>query len=112
MTTQLIDLSDDASFEDGFPFAAFDWLRDNEPVHWHAPTEATPDKEGFWVVSRYADVMTVFRTPDLFSSDKAGARTRGGTTLKDERAAGKVLNYTDDPHHRTLRNLVNKGFTN
>jgi cytochrome P450 len=31
--------------------------------------------------------------------------------LKDERAAGKVLNYTDDPHHKVLRGLVNKGFT-
>jgi cytochrome P450 len=112
MTPPLVDLSDDASFAGGFPHAAFDWLRDHDPVHWHEPTAVTPDGEGFWVVSRHADINTVFRSPDLFSSDKAGARTGGGTTLKDERAAGKVLNYTDDPHHRTLRNLVNKGFTN
>ena len=112
MTTPMVDLSNDASFAAGFPHAAFEWLRENDPVHWHEPTEATPDRQGFWVVSRYADVNHVFRSPDIFSSDKAGGRTGGGTTLKDERAAGKVLNYTDDPHHRTLRNLVNKGFTN
>ena len=76
------------------------------------PTDATPDGEGFWVVSRYADVNAVFRTPEIFSSDKGGDRTGGGTTLKDERAAGKILNYTDAPHHRVLRNLVNKGFNN
>ncbi len=112
MTSPMVDLSDDASFAGGFPHDAFAWLRDHDPVHWHEPTAVTPDGEGFWVVSRYADVNTVFRSPDLFSSDKAGGRKAGGTTLKDERAAGKVLNYTDDPHHRILRNLVNKGFTN
>jgi len=112
MTAPMVDLSHDASFAGGFPHATFDWLRDNDPVHWHAPTEATPDGEGFWVVSRYEDINAVFRTPELFSSDKGGDRRGGGTTLKDERAAGKILNYTDAPHHRTLRNLVNKGFNN
>ena len=55
--------------------------------------------------------MEVFRTPETFSSNKGGQRREGGTTLKDERAAGKVLNYTDNPQHKTLRQLVNKGFT-
>ncbi len=106
-----VDLSDDLSFRDGFPHPFFTWLRENEPVYWHAPTPATPDGEGFWVVSRYDDVMEVLRHAELFSSDTGGERKGGGTTLKDERAAGKVLNYTDDPHHRVLRSLVNKGFT-
>jgi cytochrome P450 len=55
--------------------------------------------------------MEVFRTPETFSSNTGGQRRGGGTTLKDERAAGKVLNYTDNPQHKTLRQLVNKGFT-
>ncbi len=106
-----VDLSSDLSFKDGFPHAFFTWLRENDPVHWHKPTPVTPDGEGFWVVSRYDDVMEVLRQPEIFSSDTGGDRRGGGTTLKDERAAGKILNYTDDPHHRVLRSLVNKGFT-
>ncbi|MDP6876648.1 MAG: cytochrome P450 [Alphaproteobacteria bacterium] len=106
-----VDLSDDASFRDGFPHGFFTWLRRNDPIHWHEPTAVTPDGEGFWVVSRYDDIMEVLRTPEIFSSNTGGTRQGGGTTLKDERAAGKILNYSDDPHHRVLRGLVNKGFT-
>ncbi len=106
-----VDLSDDTSFRNGFPHEFFTWLRQNDPVHWHEATPVTPDGEGFWVVSRYDDVMTVLRTPEIYSSNTGGDRQGGGTTMKDERAAGKILNYTDDPHHRVLRSLVNKGFT-
>ena len=106
-----VDLSDNTAFGAGFPHDTFNWLRKHDPIHWHDATPKSPDGEGFWVVSRYDDIMEVFRTPELFSSNSGGGRTGGGTTLKDERAAGKVLNYTDDPQHRTLRQLVNKGFT-
>ena len=108
---EAVDLSDDLSFKHGFPHPFFTWLRENDPVHWHAPTPITPDGEGFWVVSRYDHAMEVLRNAEIYSSDTGGDRQGGGTTLKDERAAGKVLNYTDDPHHRVLRSLVNKGFT-
>lgn len=110
MSGRNVDLSDGRSFADGFPHAAFGWLRDNDPVHWHAPTPHTPDGEGFWVVSRYEEVMQVLRDAPTFSSETGGGRTGGGTSLKDERAVGKILNYTDDPRHRLLRGLVNKGF--
>lgn len=106
-----VDLSDDRSFAQGFPHAFFTWLRAHAPVYWHAPTAATPDGEGFWVLSRHADVDAVLMDPASFSSDKGGARTKGGTAIKDEPTAGKVLNHTDDPYHRRLRELVNKGFT-
>ena len=111
MSGRKVDLSDNLAFGEGFPHATFTWLRDNDPVHWHDATPKSPDGEGFWVVSRYNDIMEVFRTPAIFSSNTGGDRTGGGTTLKDERAAGKVLNYTDNPQHKTLRQLVNKGFT-
>ena len=106
-----IDLSDDQSFAQGFPHEFFTWLREHEPVYWHEPTAVTPDGEGFWVVSRYEDVAAIMMDSKTFSSDKAGDRTGGGTAIKDEASAGKVLNQTDDPMHRRLRELVNKGFT-
>ncbi|MSR14061.1 MAG: cytochrome P450 [Gammaproteobacteria bacterium] len=105
------DLSDGKNFAQGFPQAFFTWLREHEPLYWHPPTALTPDGEGFWVFSRYADIDAVIMDPETYSSDKGGARTAGGTTIKDELSAGKVLNQTDDPHHRRLRAIVNEGFT-
>lgn len=111
MNAPYVDLSDSRSFASGFPHDFFSWLRAHEPNYWHEPTAATPDGEGFWVVSRYQDVNAIIMDPNTFSSDKAGGRTGGGTAIKDESTAGKLLNQTDDPYHRRLRELVNKGFT-
>ena len=80
-------------------------------MSWHPPTARTPDGEGFWVVTRHADVSTVLRDAATFSSDRGGIRERGGTAIKDERSAGVMLNQTDDPKHQRLRALVNRGFT-
>src|SRR6202043_400235 len=50
----------------GIPHEQFKWLRDNDPVHWHADTaEGWP---GFWAVTRHEDVEHVSRHRELFSS--------------------------------------------
>ena len=108
---ELVDLSSDHSFANGFPHETFTWLREHAPVFWHEPTERSPGGEGFWVVSRYADAIEVLKDPGTFSSDKGGHRSGGGTALHDDTRSGEALNTTDDPRHRRLRALVNKGFT-
>lgn len=100
-----IDLSYGRTFGNGFPHPFFTWLRQHAPVWWHEPTQHTPDGVGFWVVSRYADVVALFKDAVTFSSEL------GGTQLAASNGAGVQLNQTDDPHHRKLRALVNKGFT-
>jgi cytochrome P450 len=100
-----IDLSYGRTFSEGFPHPFFTWLRANAPVWWHEPTDHTPGGEGFWVVSRYADVVAMFKDATTFSSGLHG------TALADSNGAGILLNQTDDPRHRNLRALVNKGFT-
>ncbi len=110
-TDAAVDLSDGQSFANGFPHDFFTALRRHDTPYWHAPTDKTPDGEGFWVVSRHHDIMALFRNDKAFSSDRGGDRTAGGTALKDEPSAGKMLNQTDNPHHRRLRDLVQKGFT-
>jgi cytochrome P450 len=102
---ELVDLSNARSFASGFPHEFFSWLRHNEPVWWHEPTEFTPNNVGFWVVSRYDDVVAVFKDAETFSSEL------GGTQIYDGKGMGYQLNQTDDPKHRRLRALVNKGFT-
>jgi cytochrome P450 len=102
---ELVDLSNSRSFAQGFPHDFFTWLRREEPVWWHEPTPSTPNGVGFWVVSRYDDVVAVFKDAETYSSEL------GGTQIFDGKGMGYQLNQTDDPKHRRLRALVNKGFT-
>lgn len=104
-TDRTIDLSNAATFADGFPHEAFTRWRAEQPVFWHGPTDHTPGGVGFWVVTRHADACTVMKDPVTFSSGL------GGTTISDSPGAGIMLNMTDDPQHRRLRSIVNKGFT-
>ena len=105
MTLQPIDLSDPRAFARGFPHEFFTELRHESPVWWHEPTALTPGGEGFWVVSRYDDVVKVFRDAKTFSSEL------GGTQIFDGKGQGYQLNQSDGAQHRRLRGLVNQGFT-
>jgi cytochrome P450 len=106
-----IDLSDGRTFAGGFPHAHFAWARANEPIYWHEPTARTPGGEGFWVITRHEDAMEVMRSPELFSSEKAGGRSGGGTGIHDDPQAGRTMIFMDDPRHKRFRALVNKGFS-
>jgi cytochrome P450 len=111
VTAPRFDLTDLDLYRDGFPHEVFTWLRANAPVYWHAPTAHTPQGEGFWIVSRHADTLAIQLDPKRFSSVGGGGRERGGTMIADQFGAGLMLNMMDDPRHRRIRGLVNKGFT-
>jgi cytochrome P450 len=111
MDAASIDLTDLDLFASGFPHDVFRWLRDEAPLFWHPATSHTPDGEGFWVLSRHADVLAVFLDPRTFSSVGGGARAQGGTFLQDTPVAGLMLNMLDEPRHTRVRSLVNRGFT-
>ena len=104
-----IDLTDPDLFGDGPPLDAYQLLRDEDPVHWHEPTATTPDGEGFWCLTRHADVEWAAKQPDLFSSAGGGGREGGGTLIEDLPsgfAAGVLFNMQDDPRHHCIRRLV------
>lgn len=104
-----IDLTDLDRFAVGFPHHVFDELRRQSPVWFHPPTAHTPGGEGFWVLSRYADIVAAAADADTFSSETGGSRDAGGTTLEDmgrEWAIGVLLNMMDDPRHAKFRRLL------
>ncbi len=107
-TLDRIDLCDLDRFADGFPHDDFTHLRDVEPVWFHPPTEHVPGGEGFWVVSRYADVLAAASDTTTFSSHTGGGRDGGGTLIEDlpEGFTGVLLNMTDDPLHQRMRTLL------
>ncbi|OIN79445.1 cytochrome P450 [Mycobacterium malmoense] len=109
-----IDLTDLNRFTTGFPYEVFDVLRDESPVWFHPPTAHTPGDEGFWVLSRYADIVAAAADPVTFSSETGGGREGGGTTLEDMPrglAVGALLNMTDDPRHAQIRRLLTPSTT-
>jgi cytochrome P450 len=104
-----LDLTDLDLFSGGFPDEVFTALRRQAPVWWHAPTAHTPDGVGFWVVSRYADIIEVAADPELYSSERAPGADGGGTIIQDLPygfASGVLLNMMDDPRHHRIRRLV------
>jgi cytochrome P450 len=111
VTLSEIDLTDLDNFASGFPHSLFEEHRREAPVYWHAPTENTPDGEGFWSVARYAETLAVLKDPVAFSSVTGGPRAYGGTLLQDLAIAGQVLNMMDDPRHSEIRRLVSSGLT-
>ena len=109
MDLERIDLTDLDAFADGPPHQAFRTLRDQAPVFWHAPTEHTPDGEGFWCLTRHDDVAWAAREAGALSSCTGGGRDGGGTLIEDLPlgfAAGVLFNMTDDPRHHHVRRLV------
>lgn len=79
------------------------WLRANEPVYRHEEK----DGPGFWVLSRYADIVHMYGDDDLFSS-------RYGMRLDSDPDAvaavqGRMLIVTDPPVHTRIRQLVGTG---
>ncbi len=99
-----VNLLDLDLYADGPPHDLFTWLRNNEPVHWHpSDTLAAP---GFWVITKYWDVINIERDAKLFSSAARGA-------LFEDPAEGTdlMLINQDPPQHTRLRNLVARAFT-
>ncbi len=106
-----IDFTDLDNFANGFPHELFAVHRREAPVYWHAPTDNTPDGEGFWSVATYAETLEVLRDPAGYSSVTGGSRPFGGTLLQDLAISGQVLNMMDDPRHSQIRRLVSSGLT-
>ena len=92
-----IDLSDPELFQKGDPLAAFHLLQREAPVYLN---DGVQDR--FWALTRYADVVHVSKHPELFSSAQ-------GTIIGLE-PEGSMLSM-DNPRHKKLRALVEKGFT-
>ena len=102
-----LDLTDTALFRNGFPHAVFSRLRRDAPVWWHPRRGGIDalDVDGFWVLSRYADVQATAR-------DMAGFSMQQGPTLQTAPGSvGVMLTSTDGAQHHLLRKLINAGFT-
>jgi cytochrome P450 len=100
-----INLVDPGLYSDGDPFVQWRWLRANEPVYRHGPTEYP----SFWALTRYEDAKAVFRDAETFSSAQGILLRPSGHG--DDPGGGRTLALSDPPRHRQLRGLVDEWFT-
>ncbi len=84
------------------PYPTYHRLRAEDPVH-HSPL-------GFWVLTRYADVMAMLRDPRLIKEPIAAfVAARFGMAVPP--GLGLSMLDRDPPDHTRLRGLVSKAFT-
>ncbi len=97
-------VTDSELYLDGIPHDRFDQLRARPGLAWHPYGDG-----GFWLASRHADIRTISRDAEVFSS------ALGHTNLWDLEAdaleARRSLIDTDPPDHTRLRRLIASAFT-
>ena len=97
------------------PREAFAELRRVAPVWWNAQAHGIAgfDDDGYWVVTRHADVMTVSRDSDVYSSWENTAIIRFNPDMTREQIEMQrfVMLNIDPPEHTKMRAIVSRGFT-
>jgi cholest-4-en-3-one 26-monooxygenase len=99
----------------GLPVEELAELRRSEPIHWVAVPNGCGGFEdnGYWMVSKHADVKEVSRRSDVFSSWENGAIPVWPQEMKRDMVEMQrsVLLNMDAPHHTRLRKIISRGFT-
>jgi cytochrome P450 len=104
---------DPATYTSGVPFEALARLRRQSPVAWvpEIPVLGWPEGPGFWLVLRHADVESVLRRPDLFSSALGATQIRDPPTQGALSYVRRMMLNMDPPEHSRLRRQLSRSFT-
>jgi cholest-4-en-3-one 26-monooxygenase len=103
-----VDVYDMDQYEkNGVPHEQLKRLRQEAPVFRHDDPQLP---EGYWAITRHADVVYVSRNPELFSSFEKTAMLDEFAQEQIDQQRMFMLNQ-DPPEHTRMRQLVNRGFT-
>ncbi|WP_433872275.1 cytochrome P450 [Saccharopolyspora sp. CA-218241] len=109
------DFTDPDLYAERLPMAEFAELRRTAPVWWNRQPRRRSgyDDEGYWVVTRHADVKEVSRRSDVFSSWENTAIIRYGEDTPREQIEAQrlIMINIDPPQHTGMRKIVQRGFT-
>jgi cholest-4-en-3-one 26-monooxygenase len=90
-------------------------LRRTAPVWWNSQPRGASgfDDDGYWVVTKHADVLEVSRSSHLYSSQEKTAIIRHAQQVTDESIEMQrlIMLNIDPPQHTKLRGIVSRGFT-
>jgi len=95
--------------ENGPPYAIWDRLRAESPVHWCE----VDDVEPFWAVTRQEDIKYISKTPELFISEPGITLIPTDQVIDENEGLGamRVVINTDPPFHRELRKVASPFLT-
>lgn len=109
------DFTDPDLLQARIPHPEFARMRETAPVWWCTQPAGISgfDDEGYWVVTRHADVKYVSTRPELFSSNTNTAVIRFNETIsRDQIDVQKLIMLNmDPPEHTRVRQIVQRGFT-
>ncbi len=109
------DVTDPDMWESRVPVEEFAELRRTAPIWWNpkSPDVGGFHDDGFWVVSKHADVKEVSRRSDVFSNFENTAIPRFNDDITREQIEMQrfVMLNKDAPEHTKLRKIIAKGFT-
>ncbi len=91
------------------PYPVYDQLRAHDPIYWS-------EANGYWIVTRYADIATLLHDSRLSSNRFIAHINRLPVAAKEQfrpfiAAVSSWMLMVDPPDHTRLRALVNNAFT-
>lgn len=101
-----VDIASQELYQTGVPHESFALLRREDPVHWHPWDWAGG---GFWALTKHADVVSVSKDAETFSS--AAGHIYLWDLEPDALEVRRSLIETDGPAHTRLRRIVSSAFT-
>ncbi len=104
--TAEFDITDPVLFDNGIPHELFARLRAAPGLVWNPDSQRG---QGFWSVTRHADLVAVSRDTDTFSSELGHIQIYDIDA--DVRAKRASMIDLDPPMHTRLRRLVSAAFT-
>jgi cholest-4-en-3-one 26-monooxygenase len=109
------DFTDPDLLQQRVPVEEFAELRRTAPVWWNAQPHniAGFQDDGYWVVSRHAEVKEVSRNSEVFSAEENTAIIRFGPDMTREKIEAQrlIMLNIDPPKHSKVRGIVSRGFT-
>jgi cholest-4-en-3-one 26-monooxygenase len=109
------DFTDPEIYKTRVPNEELAELRRTAPVWWVEQRRGSAgfDDDGYWAVTRHADVMAVSKNPEVFSSSENTAliRFQEGIPRESIDMQRIILLNMDPPDHTRMRGIVSRGFT-
>ena len=93
------DIASPVIYLDGIPHDGFAAIRETEGLVWHPY-----DDNGFWAVTRHADVREVSRNPEVFSGRFPKTRRFLQVGFPEPGGSTKIRQSRVDPHPSTRTN--------